>query len=327
MYRVRSLFETFSPGQGQQEYHKVYVNREGWIVDPFGCRAWRNGGCTSAEAWQAWGDHSISNRSFAKVLTIASRWGSEPWHFPMEALAALANIQPHLLADKDIFVHVSAKTSYTLAWLDIAGIEASRVLDGELFADTLLVPQMGACGNPSTVQLQFLQKMAASAVSKRPLTSSLSFLRPTSSARKVESSSLVLVKRSLRNGRTVLNHDSVLEPFAEKFASSHGLSFDIHDDDHLPPIVEQLQLFSRAILTVAPHGAALVLLLAAPPKAGVVEMIDMADNSICKVCYMRLALFLGLNYSAIPLEGGFVKLDDLQLSLDQLMPQVFSKTL
>merc|ERR1711862_656833 len=80
---------------------------------------------------------------------------------------------------------------------------------------------------------------------------------------------LVLMKRKERG---LSNFDTEVVPLARRYASAHGLGLHIHDDQDLPSVREQLKIFSRAAMVLAPHGAGEAFIVATSPGACVVEM-------------------------------------------------------
>lgn len=191
----------------------------------------------------------------------------------MEALVGMKAIKT--MYRKNITIHIRAISEYTIAWLNLIGIEENNVISQNIFANKLIVPEMGGCGNPSSYQIKWLQE-----------TLSLN----TSSERNI----IVLIKRTKR--RKMKEFDEI-QAFVNDFAVQNELQMIIHDDAHLPSLALQLNLFSKAKIILGPHGAGFVNLIAAQPGSCVVEFLSLDPN----LCYMRLSYILGFKYISIPL--------------------------
>ena len=93
---------------------------------------------------------------FKKVVSIAALWAYGVWHFPMEALVALKLISNF----KDTYLHISQKSKLCLDWISLINIEISsdKILDKTVYAEELILPEMGKCGNPYYNQVLWLKK-------------------------------------------------------------------------------------------------------------------------------------------------------------------------
>jgi len=84
----------------------------------------------------------------------------------------------------------------------------------------------------------------------------------------------------------------------DAFARARGLQLAVHSDARaLPSLTEQLRMFARARVVVAPHGAGEVHLIAAAPRTCVVEMLS--HDAWFNPCYARLAYLLGHDYASV----------------------------
>ena len=82
-------------------------------------------------------------------------------------------------------------------------------------------------------------------------------LRATLPEEKPNRTSVLLIQRSDPLRRFLL-HDSVLGHITKKVAK-YGMQVEVFSDDPLPSLRDTLQMFNRALIIVAPHGAGMNL--------------------------------------------------------------------
>ena len=70
-------------------FRSAWVSPDGMIVEKHGCRAVRNGGCAK-HMYKQWAQPNAAT-AHARVVTLATHFGDGHYHFPMEALTALAS--------------------------------------------------------------------------------------------------------------------------------------------------------------------------------------------------------------------------------------------
>lgn len=218
-------------------------------------------------------------RIHGTVVVISGKWSHGIWHFPMEFLVGLSQIN----ITHDIIVHLNGYNNYVRQWLDLLHIH--HHVQGNIIADTLLIPTLGDCGAPSLKQLWWLKQ---------------------SIPRSKKSDIVIYIRR--RKSRRVQNDKVLLDIIRHSFHRR----LRIHDDVNLPSLRDQLMLFSRATLIIAPHGAGLVNIIACRPNTRVIEFMDPANINIC---YMRLAVLLGLQHTGIPIRSGVVDANALKGAL------------
>jgi Glycosyltransferase 61 len=108
---------------------------------------------------------------------------------------------------------------------------------------------------------------------------------------------IVVIRR--RKGRFLRNHDDMMAALTTALPHEKWYVFDEGNvDGKFPaPGIPQWQVFARAKLVVAPHGAGLANLLACPPNIDVVEMLGEGGDT--SLCFLHLALALGLRYHPV----------------------------
>ena len=93
----------------------------------------------------------LENR-YSRLITLAN-FAHGTWHFPMELMVALANVDHNIIAKSKIHVK-SAKDK--APWLNLLGIGMKQVVVGDrdtVMAETVYAPQMAEYSKPSTSQL------------------------------------------------------------------------------------------------------------------------------------------------------------------------------
>lgn len=280
------------------KFHSVWVSDDGMIVEKEGCRAIKSGGCAK-HMYRQWAEPNVSI-AHDRVVTLATHFGDGHYHFPIEALTALAKRTDLLTPDS--VLHVSKRTDFVQQWLALAGLAAHPVVDGHIFARELAVPRPAKCSEPTTEQLLWLRSLVMNALG---------------SAGSVKPDSLLLVKRanfsqsaSNNKRRVIANFEAAVQAPAEAHARAHSLRFVLFDDAALPPLREQLRLFSRARMIVAPLGAGEVGIVAAPLGACLVELADPmrtdkygGTHTHEDQTYAHLARLLGHRYDRVPTPG------------------------
>jgi hypothetical protein len=254
------------------------ITPTGIIISPTGI--WRMGGCVDSisfpkiKAMDFYHHITKTQPRYKKIVSIAALWSHGVWHFPMEALVGLKLIDNF----NDTHVHISQKKQLCLDWINLVdiGIASEKIIDGNVFAEELILPEMGLCGNPYYEQLCWLKEKVHHAI-------------PTNHRQNL----FILIKRNAK--RSVQNH-SMVETICKNFCKKRKLEFYLHDDLFLPSLREQMTIFNRAKIIVGPHGAGGVNLLAVQKNTCFVEFINASEINIC---YTRMANLLNIDYFGI----------------------------
>lgn len=201
----------------------------------------------------------------------------------MEALTGLAHVDSTILHTH--YIHVSNKNSYVLEWLGLLGIDSSRVISGSILAKVLLLPEMGRCGAPSQLQLEWLRHTLL------PITAS-HFLHIEDASKR--SGYILLVLRE--ETRPFKNISHVFQA-VNSVATAHRIPVVIHNASNLPSIAEQINMFHGAIAVVTTHGAAEVFITFLNVSQTITPCVIEYNKIISSnLVYARMALSLGLNY-------------------------------
>lgn len=209
---------------GHDEPHHGLIIIPGGVCTNDG---WVRGYVTFRGGCQQAGKPSFTNirEVNQSVVVLSGLWSDQVWHFPMEFLVGMAQINVSTL------VHVQRPTEYVLQWLEIVGINRNQVVHGTIRANPLLVPDLGQCGTPDNTQIQWLHNVVDAV---------------TTGHRSV----VVWIRR--RHSRSVRNHAEI-EGILKTYASRHKLTLYVHDDKLLSTVRDQLEMFSRAVLVVGVH--------------------------------------------------------------------------
>eukprot|EP00930_Biecheleria_cincta_P067754 TRINITY_DN545_c0_g1_i3.p1 TRINITY_DN545_c0_g1~~TRINITY_DN545_c0_g1_i3.p1 ORF type:complete len:480 (-),score=69.37 TRINITY_DN545_c0_g1_i3:275-1714(-) len=212
------------------------------------------------------------------AITIARKRGGAVYHAPIDIISSLVHVNRSLLWNDSVYLHVHTETAYVREWLSVVGISPDRLISGDLRSKRLYVPELHT-EQPSRAQLHWLQHRVWNGIGF-----------PDFSNRNL----LIVIKRK---DRGISNHDEVVQ-LAKEYAAAHGLEVVIHDDKHQGSVKEQLELFSRAVMLLAPHGAGESFIIATLPGACVVEIFPAFyhDPSLA-----RLFTLLGHHYTGIDL--------------------------
>jgi capsular polysaccharide biosynthesis protein len=134
------------------------------------------------------------------------------------------------------------------------------------------------CGNPSPQKISLLREK---------ISQKLSF----------EKNYGILIKRS-EPYRSIINHDELLEFLKQEYE----IEWKVFDK---LPFKETTELFSKASMIVAPHGAGLTNMLFSSENITVIEIMDKNDPN---VCYWHLSEMLNNNHYILPItsNGNFL---------------------
>lgn len=269
--------------------NKSLVNNKGVILTS-NRKIFINGGCKCGDT-----NHSFVGKiqKLDKVITISALWTEGIWHFPFEAFVALKSIPEGILNKTKI--HVSSVTSYIIQWFNLINIKESQLITGNVYAETLYVPRMGKCGNPYFGQISWLKNIVNKTIENKPF------------------QYIILIKR---NRRRPLRNYYQLEELLKKICQKIDLELYIHDDNNLPKLTEQHQIFNKAKLVFAPHGAGGINIISMKKNAWYIEFLSKEGINIC---YSRLAYLCDINYKGISMENLTIDLNKIENTLKDLI--------
>ncbi len=221
--------------------------------------------------------HSVlSSPLHDEVFTISQYWGQGFFHSTLESLPRLAPYLPYLRLHPHIKIHAyKAKHPF----FPLLGLDPQRVVTGDVRARTLYMPAGGPCGNPPLFSTQVLAL----------------YLREKPDLND-DRNNIILIKRSHRR-RWFAHHDSILKRM-ETLARPFGFNVTVYADDPVPGVNVTKDMFARAFLVVAPHGAGESNLVFSRPGTVLVEGLCYSRGKV-NLCYKSMADSLGLRYYGV----------------------------
>lgn len=235
---------------------------------------------------------------YQSIILLSAKFGEASWHFPIEQLSALANF-PEDLLEKSL-LHVTAKTSYVLQWLAVVGISESKVVTGYIHAEELYIPRT-QCGAALLSGLNWLRNQTFA-------TLAINTVQDLSEPRR--NRTIVIIVRT--KTRVIEGTPQIIET-AKAFGDEYGYNIHIHSDALLPPLKDQIELFSRADILVGPHGSGFLFMIYTPKNACV---IDYTPSHIGTPCYPKLAYTTGVNYMHFAETGNNINTTVLRNSME-----------
>ncbi len=127
--------------------------------------------------------------------------------------------------------------------------------------------------------------------------------------KKREKNPIIYISRTSAKKRRILNEKDLIINVLEKYNVS---IFRLEEF----PFHEQLEIIHSAKIIIAPHGAGLSNLIAAPPNCNVYEIISNQDRPM--LFYSSLCKSLNLNYEKLLIENPVGRYDDFVLSDNDL---------
>ena len=247
-----------------------------------------------------------SSKIYKKVFTISQYWGDGYFHFINEDLPRIVFAIPFLLDNKDIKVHVASTSKFVLAYLADLGIDKSRIVSGAIQAKTAYVPGGSVCGQAPIIPVNILSMFLRAKVKE-----------------KEKRDLIVLIRRSSK--RWFSNHDSILKMLTST-SNDFGLAVKVFGDRPPPTFHETREMFNRAIVVVAPHGAGLSNIIFSEPGICVIEGLCYDGSHKINHCYKHLAQVLGhIYHGVVPAKQCMqMKPEDLAPSVDRCLNHIMA---
>ena len=275
------LPSALSHSSGEAVWTYVHVIYNG-IVDPFGdvrtdsltitpqrCRLWWDYG------------HKAANSTYEEVFVLSQFWGEYFFHSAIENIPRIAPYLPFLRNHPSIQIHHRDMSSALLGLLDIPDLHARQV-SGLVRGRVVYLPAGTPCGRAPlfTTQLTslYLQHRASSVSPPRPR------------------NLIVLIQRSYK--RFFKHHSHILEMLQDE-ARAHDLETRVFQDNPLPDVRSTMEMFHRAVMVVAPHGAGEANLLFSRPGTVVIEALCYDSSHRTNLCFRDLSQVLGLRHHVL----------------------------
>ena len=209
--------------------------------------------------------------TFSEVFSLTEQTDVLFYHLTTEDLPRIAPYLGFLLENPNIKIHCKNK-SFHLHMLKFLGLGEERFIFGNLRAELLYMPAGTACGRPGAFSTQLLSTLFHQRMPKDMLSQ--------------KQDTLVLIKRSSVS-RQFIHHQKIFKMLKD-VAIKHKLRAVEYKDDPVPSFLETLDIFYRAKLVIAPHGAGLSNLIFSRPGVIVLESF-----CIVNLCFRNLMSNLG----------------------------------
>ena len=221
-----------------------------------------------------------SARVYDEVFILSQYFRGAIFHWMIEEFPRLFRMLPFLVKHPNIWIHVSRKTQLICAMLAGVGINANRILSGNVNARMVYLPTSTYQGRGSVINTNFM----ASHLRAQLGTSA--------------QDSIVLIKRS-HSKRWFNHHDAILK-MLKRVANEFGLRVMVFSDSPVPKLDVTKHLFHDAVAVVGPHGAGFANLIYSRPGTCVVEALCYRSrDKRYELCFRHLAHILGHLYHGI----------------------------
>ena len=220
------------------------------------------------------------NHIYDEVFTIAQFWGYGFFHATVEDLTRMGPHLDFLRNNSSIMIHVAAKTGFMKNFMKHLGINPSRLVSGTVGARILYVPAGTTCGRALIFPTSMLSLEFRTRISTQP----------------EHRKSILLIKRTSK--RRFTQHAKIFNMLQSLSAqrSDLGLKVEVYKDNPVPSLSKTLEMFNRAFLVIAPHGAGESNLIFSEPGT---VMIEGLCGGKANYCYRNLAMVLGHRYYGI----------------------------
>ena len=242
---------------------------------------------------------------YKEVFTISQYWGNAFYHATLEDLPRIAPYLTFLQRNPTIRIHVASN----MKLLDLLGIDSSRlIMESTVHTDILYMPPGGPCGKSPLFTTQLLAN----------LISNISTQNIPSKKRDV----IVLIKRSHK--RWFANHEAILR-MLQRHATRLNLTVEVFADDPLPGMAQTIDMFSRALVVVAPHGAGEANLILSHPGTLLIEGLCYDSDNMTNLCYRTMAQALGQRYFGLIYRHQCMKItpDQIERPLTEFLGRMF----
>ena len=208
---------------------------------------------------------------YSEVFSLTQQTGTGFYHLTLEDLPRIAPYLSFLLKYKHIKIHCKNK-NFSNNMLKYLGITKDRLIFGDVKVEIVYMPAGTACGRPGVFTTQLLSTLFHRKMPKEILD------------RKQDT--IVLIKRSSKS-RQFSQHQEILK-MLETVAKNRGLRAVEYRDDPTPSLNKTLEVFYRALLVVAPHGAGLSNLAFSRPGVVILE-----SYCLVNLCFRNLMANIG----------------------------------
>lgn len=249
--------------------HNSYINDKGYIITDE--KIYSNTTTNN--------DMIHVNLNYSKENIVVSIIQS--WNFQYQSFATLTNIPTNILYKSKI--HVPYINTEIIEWFGILNIHPSKLIVGDIYANTVYIPKMCTAGNPYYSHIKWLQNLV---------------LKPLSYDKYI-----ILVKSKY------ISNFIALETILNEYCKTNNLLLYIHDVDQLPALTRQHDIFAHAKIVFTPSCIAGNNIISMKPKSWYVELLS---NHEINICYSRIAYLCNINYIGISIKNSTVDVTKIQ---------------
>ncbi len=214
---------------------------------------------------------------YKEVFTIAQTWAHCSYHGPMNQVPRLAPYLRFLLSRKHIKIHVQKGRPIIMDMLLFLGFDVGRIISGHIRAHIIYMPAGSHCMVPGLFNVRLISMY-------------FRFYNPTPAKHRT---SLIIIKRKKRN----FLHEAAIVSMIKKLIRNTDIKLEIFNDNPIPSFQDTVELFNRAFMVVAPHGAGNLNLLFSEPGTILLDTLLIHYRLHRPVlCYRELCRFLGHRY-------------------------------
>jgi len=253
-----------------------------------------------------------SESKYDELFTISQFWGSNFFHGTLENLPRLALYLSYLRANPQIKIHVAAIHPF----LSYLGLDEDRFVFGTVHARILYMPSGGSCGGASSIRLQYLSDQLRNYIPHQPSGYSIDKLHHSPNKNKRDS--IIVIQRTTK--RWFRYHDEIIK-MIHKQARLCQLKAIVFGDDTLPSVEVTRDIFRRALIVIAPHGAGESNLILSDPGTVLIEALCRDRFGRLNLCYQGMALALGIRYYGLISERSCnnITASDLEIPLTKYL--------
>lgn len=218
-----------------------------------------------------------------RVILLSSVWGNAIFHYPFDCMSRLLCLPEEIINDNSIKIHVNEINNYTRQWNHIFGIDEERLITGSIINCKEVIIPRPQCAGSSNIDCNLFVR-----------TTLLNKLNKNNTLEMNKFKYITFIKR---NQSRVLNKifESNLTKYLEKLAIQNNLSIHIHNDNNLPPLEKQYEIFYYSKYVIGPHGGGGICLYSMQKDSYYIELMPKSRENYC---YTELARDFDINYYA-----------------------------
>ena len=191
---------------------------------------------------------------YDEVLTITQQTIAWYYHNTIEDLPKIAPYLGFLKENPHIKIHIT-RAEFHEKMLEYIGISKDRLVWGPLRGRIVYLPAGTTCGRPPVFNAQIL-----AAIFRQRMRTKIG---------PVKQDTIIVIRRSSPN-RQFRYHDAIVD-MLKKDVIPRGYKIAVFRDDPSPSLASYIELFQRAKIIIAPHGAGLSNALFAQKKTLILE--------------------------------------------------------